>query len=118
MREARSRQLRIRRMRYIRRCVLLSLLLVFLCVAGVVYSKIVVGATSKQKSTDGLYKYYAEVRVHRDDTLWSIANDYFSEGYSSLEEFMQEIREINSISFNKIYYGQLLIVPYYSEEFR
>ena len=32
--------------------------------------------------------------------------------------YMNEIREINSISYNRIYNGQQLIVPYYSDALR
>ena len=38
--------------------------------------------------------------------------------YGSLDAYMNEIREINSISYNRIYNGQQLIVPYYSDALR
>lgn len=95
----------------------LSILLFALCLGGIAYSKITVEAT--QKKAQGPYKYYTEIRVQRGDTLWDIANRYINtEVYHSLDDYMDEIREINSISYNRIYNGQQLIIPYYSEQLR
>ena len=81
------------------------------------YSKLTVEAT--QKKAQEPYKYYTEIRVQRGDTLWDIANKYMdSSVYRSLDDYMDEIREINSINYNRIYNGQQLIIPYYSEQLR
>lgn len=118
MREVKSRKLQIQRMRRIRRCLFLALLLIVLCTTGIIYSKIVVEATPKQESSAGPYKYYTKIRVRRGDTLWNIANDYMDEGYDSIDDFIQEVREINSIPRNTIYYGQQILIPYYSDELK
>lgn len=62
------------------------------------------------------YKYYTAVTVHRDDTLWSIASQYMTDEYDSLQDYIGEIREINGMESSKLYYGQKLVVPYYSSE--
>ena len=41
-----------------------------------------------------------------------------TEEYSSIHAYMKEIQEVNSMKSDKIYYGQKLILPYYSSEQR
>lgn len=118
MREVHSRRVQMRKRRRIRNYLAFSLLLLFLCLSGMVYNTMTVEATQGDSPADGLYKYYTEVRVCRDDTLWSIANEYIGEGYDSLDDFIEEIRDLNSITFNKIQYGQRLVIPYYSSELK
>ena len=64
------------------------------------------------------YKYYTAVTVRADDTLWGIAQEHMTEEYSSIHAYMKEIQEVNSMKSDKIYYGQKLILPYYSSEQR
>lgn len=62
-----------------------------------------------------VYKYYKEVRVERNDSLWSIAQRYCTADTAELKSCIAEIRELNSLTGSKIYYGQYLTVPYYSD---
>ena len=62
------------------------------------------------------YKYYTAVTVRRDDTLWEIAQAHMTEEYSSVKTYMREIMEVNNMETDAIYYGQKLILPYYSSE--
>lgn len=58
-------------------------------------------------------KYYADVRVGRGDTLWSIAEAYITDEYDSMAEYIHEIKEINHLGLD-LPYGKILVVPYYS----
>ncbi len=117
MREIQSQRVqRKRRRRRLRHYLALGVLLIALCLTGIIYSTIVVEATQSQKQKSPLYKYFTEIRVDRDDTLWGIACDHMGDGYESIADLADEIRRINSISFDRIDYGQRLIIPYYSEE--
>lgn len=62
------------------------------------------------------YKYFTEVRVSNGMTLWDIAQEYISPEYASVDDYIREVKEINSIYTDEIYYGQSLMVPYYSDE--
>lgn len=62
------------------------------------------------------YKYYTSIRVSSGDTLWDIANEYRTEEYSSISNYISEVREINHLKSNQITDGMYLCVPYYSEE--
>ena len=48
--------------------------------------------------------------VNYGDTLWSIANEYKSDEYST-GEFVYEIKKINSMSTSEINVGDLIIIP-------
>lgn len=63
------------------------------------------------------YKYYTEVRVDRNDTLWSIADRYMTEEYRSKKEYVREVQKINNLGL-ELQYGQKILVPYYSDTLR
>ena len=60
------------------------------------------------------FKYYTAVTVNSNDTLWDIALDHLTDEYSSVNEYIREIKEINEMKSDTIYYGQRLVLPYYS----
>lgn len=64
------------------------------------------------------YKYYKEVKVDLGETLWDIAEDYATAGYASANDYIAEICEINSLCDDQICYGQRLLIPYYSSEWK
>ena len=75
-------------------------------------------STVQADDAEQLYKYYTDVRVEHGDTLYSIAESNISRGYDSIDDYLKEIRPINSVYTDDIYYGQTLVVPYYSEELK
>lgn len=65
------------------------------------------------------YKYFKSYELVQGDSLWSIANEHMSTHYSSVEEYMEEICIINSITKeSSLITGTNLIIPYYSYEFK
>ena len=73
---------------------------------------------SASKPIRNSYKYYKEIRVDSGETLSDIAKDYMTEEYDSANAYIAEVRKINSICDDEIYYGQRLLVPYYSAEWK
>lgn len=64
------------------------------------------------------YKYYKSIEISKGDTLWSIANDNFDpEHYRNTQEYVAEVKKMNSLTSDDIIAGSYLIVPYYSQEF-
>lgn len=59
-------------------------------------------------------KYFMCIKVEEDDTLWTIAEEYISEEYSSIEEYIDEVKSINNLTSDKIYNGATLVIPYYA----
>lgn len=76
------------------------------------------GAVKAQAaSAETSHKYYTSIQVQKGDTLWTIANSYITEEYSSIHDYIEEVCELNHISDNDIHYGQYLTIPYYSDEY-
>ena len=74
---------------------------------------------SYAEETQTRYKYYTDIYIDYGDTLWDIANQYMTEEYTSIQSYIKEVCEINSMTYDDaIYYGQRLIIPYYSDEFK
>lgn len=59
-------------------------------------------------------EYYKSVTIAKNDTLWSIAEEYMDEEhYNSVKDYIDEVMRINSLSSDVIKYGENIIVPYY-----
>lgn len=87
--------------------------LLFVLISTVLFGSIKAQAASAEVS----YKYYTSIQVQKGDTLWGIANNYMTEEYGSVNDYIEEICSINHISDSDIHSGQYLTIPYYSDEF-
>ena len=113
-REARLMRIRRKRkrralIRRIRRAVLVLAAAFFLWL-------ILTGFTGVSVTKDPVYRYYTAVTVRCNDTLWEIAQQHMTEEYSSVKAYMKDIMEVNNMKTDAVYYGQKLILPYYSTE--
>ena len=65
------------------------------------------------------YKYFMSYELESGDSLWTIASTYADDHYVSIEEYIDEVCIINSISEeSSLIAGTNLIIPYYSQEFK
>lgn len=71
-------------------------------------------SNAKDDSTETSYKYYKSIVVSSDDTLWSIAEEHMDvDHYDSINDYINEVKAMNSLSDDAIHYGTHLIIPYY-----
>ncbi len=71
-------------------------------------------SNAKDDSTETSYKYYKSIVVSGDDTLWSIAEEHMDvDHYDSINDYINEVKAMNSLSDDAIHYGTHLIIPYY-----
>ena len=49
-----------------------------------------------------------------DIALWDIAGNYITSEYADMNEYINEVCDINHISRDEIYAGRYIVVPYYS----
>lgn len=59
------------------------------------------------------HKVVSSVYIEGEDTLWSIAQEYYTKECGSMQEYVQEIKDTNGLSGDGIHAGGYLIVPYY-----
>jgi nucleoid-associated protein YgaU len=66
------------------------------------------------------YKYYTSVTVEAGETLWQIADDYIDyDYYKNKNSYLSEVCSINHLdNEGSITVGELLILPYYSSEYK
>lgn len=66
------------------------------------------------------FKYYTQITVNAEDTLWKIADDYMEESvYRDKNHYIEEVRRINHLDEEDVIWaGQKLVVPYYSKDYR
>lgn len=57
-------------------------------------------------------KYYKSIEVQAGDTLWDIAEVYMDESYHSVNEYVNELIEINQLGSGKIHEGRYLTIVY------
>jgi hypothetical protein len=57
--------------------------------------------------------------VKYGETLWSIAEEYLDdEHYASIEDYIKEVKKINSLKDDEaIIAGRYIVVPYYAAEY-
>lgn len=59
-------------------------------------------------------KTVASVYIRPGDSLWSIAEQYYSEECGSMKDYIAEIKRSNGLKEDTIHVGAYIIVPYYT----
>jgi len=93
-----------------------TLMIAFLC--GITFGSIMTSAKTIDEKALDTFKYYKSITVEPGDSLWSIADKYISDEYSSYNDYIDELCFINSLDSTQIRAGRTLTVPYYSAEFK
>ncbi len=108
---------KLRRQREIRRRAVLFVLTLF-CTVILALSYNVIISQANDEMTDVTYKYFTSYEVTKGDTLWSIAEENINyDFYDHIQEYVDEVIEINHLHGDKIRVGQNIIVPYFSKEY-
>lgn len=63
------------------------------------------------------YKYYKTIVIEKGDTLWDIAEEYCTEDYASLEDYIAALKEMNHLDGDTIYAGERLMIAYEDTRF-
>lgn len=60
-------------------------------------------------------KTVTSIQIEAGDTLWTIAEEYYSEEFGSIEAYISEIKKSNGLKNDTIHSGAYLIIPYYTD---
>lgn len=74
----------------------------------------IIEATEDEKSKGK--KYYSSIYIEHGDTLWSIAKKYANEEYETIEEYIEELKQMNGLENERIIAGNYLTISYYSNK--
>lgn len=76
---------------------------------------VIAQAKAPEQNMNNRAKCYKSIEIQPGDTLWSIAGEYMTDEYSSVDAYVKEVKEINGFNGNTIYEGCYLMVPYYKD---
>lgn len=113
IRNHRSIRNRIRRKRQLRNRLVMCFLTILLVVA---FSSFFFGfgAKAQENNEEKAYKYYKSITIEVGDTLWHYAKQYGDERYyDDCNDYIREVKRINSLRNDQITAGAHLILPYY-----
>lgn len=56
----------------------------------------------------------ASVQIQSGDTLWAIAEKYYTKEFSTVHSYVKEIKRMNGMHDDVLYAGGYILVPYYT----
>lgn len=97
------------------KCMIIAFVCGMLLMAGV--GHIVSSGDGQQAQAANIRdKRIVSVLIERDDTIWKIAEKYYTEECGTMREYVAEIIKCNSLENDTIYPGFSLIVPVWVSE--
>ena len=90
----------------------LTLYTILIAILAIVFLMIFSTTKTTSAQIEGK-KSVKTVLVCEGDSLWSIAQDNYTELDGSLQEYMAEIRATNQMTSDAVRVGSYLVIPYY-----
>ena len=100
------------------RIIIIVLTMCIILCGVLVCSGIIAAGKSNASGENVSFKYYTSIEIMKGDTLWSIASEYMTSEYDSIQDYIDEVKDLNNLGADDIHIGQYLMIPYYSGEFR
>ena len=94
--------------------IIMLTILVVISIITLLFFNLLSGKVKAQDSAPKV-KYFKSIEIMEDDTLWSIAECHISIQYSSMQDYIEEVKKINNIKGDRIHQGCYLTVPYYEK---
>lgn len=89
--------------------------IIMVCLAVLVIATTVLAITQRASADtpEIRKKTCTSIEIQPGDTLWSIAETYYTEECQNLRSYIDEIMKTNNMYDDKLVSGRNLIVPYY-----
>ena len=97
---------------------LLLAMILFITIGSVIFGSIFSSAQANAEESGIEYKYYKSIVIQDGDSLWSVAKEYQDDKYENTQEYIDELKELNNLSSDRIHEGQHLMVVYYDSDFK
>ena len=97
----------------IREYIIKGVIILLLMIAFVSVVKTVVQSSSIVNAETKRELHCVSVCVDSNDTLWSLAEEYYSDEYNSIDNLIHEIKTINHMGSDQVNVGNYIIIPYY-----
>lgn len=69
--------------------------------------------TAAADNSTGVTYTITSVQIEKGDSLWSLASEYYTEEFSSVEEYIIEIKRMNGLSSDMLYAGNYILIPHF-----
>lgn len=98
-------------------CIALTTLIIFMWLSIVIVSGSVTTGNNNDIEQNNMYsgRYYMNIQVNKDDTLWSIA-DRYNNGTENITSYINSLKHLNNIDGDTIYAGDTIIIYYYTDK--
>lgn len=114
MRTNRTRIRRRKRTGFIRRSIFFIIVFAVIVILGTYNGRGgKVSAHDSRPEISDSRRYYKSIEVKAGDTLWDIAEIYMDDSYHSVNEYVDELMEINQLSSARIHEGCYLTIVYH-----
>lgn len=69
--------------------------------------------TAAAGDSAGVTYSISSIKIEEGDSLWSLATEYYTEEFSSIPNYMEEIKRMNGLSSDMLYAGNYILIPQY-----
>ena len=92
-------------------CIALTTLIIFMWLSIVIVSGSVTTGNNNDIEQNNMYsgRYYMNIQVNKDDTLWSIA-DRYNNGTENITSYINYLKHLNDIDGDTIYAGDTILL--------
>lgn len=89
--------------------------IIMVCLVVLVFVTTVLAITQRASADtpEARRKTCTSIEIQPGDTLWTIAETYYTEECIDLNSYIDEIKKTNNMYDDKLISGRYLIVPYY-----